>query len=427
MTVSNLSLIADLHLSKVPARSALNLLDDDLIRAVVGGRLRNTLGLLVAPVMGRSRRPIQASRASAQAGRRWAFHAGVMLRRLLAGAAAFFALVSYSMEAEAEIMLKSFALSPDGRLVAFYYSSEKGGKVGLFEWATGKLTPVPLPPDATAMRDPSFSTDGTKLTVLVPTGIAIIDLANSQATIFKVDPPVRDAPIFQAGDKAVLYVASGGGMWKHLRLLNLETGEETIVLEADHGFYSILYPSFIGRELVLFAGIGPQNADMAAAVEKTGVSKITGSVPYRLEFGGTPEIVFPDLIARNRVLNSSDGGGPTSFAASRNGERIVFIDRSLSEEERVKKERAGYYRYDLFMIEQGATSQLTKVEAYLAHQAISYDGSTAAFGVYAKPMTEFRYEPRGTRPFDLSIVDLRTRVVTPTHLLALLKSDPRFQ
>jgi hypothetical protein len=121
------------------------------------------------------------------------------------------------------------------------------------------------------------------------------------------------------------------------------------------------------------------------------------------------------------------GEGPTSFAASRNGERIVFIDRSLSEEERVKKERAGYYRYDLFMIEQGVTSQITKVEAYLTIEAISYDGSIAAFGVYAKPMAEFRYEPRGKRPFDLSIVDLRTRVVTPTHLLMRLNNDPRFK
>jgi hypothetical protein len=331
------------------------------------------------------------------------------------------------MEAEADMLLQYFSLSPDCRLVAFQYRSEKGPRVGLFEWATDSLTPVPLPPGATGMGDPSFSTDGTKLAVSVTTGIAIIDLTTSQATIFKVDRPVRHAPIFQAGDKAVLYVAGSGRNDQHLRLLSLETGAETIVLRADDGFSSILYPSFVGREQVLFAGMGPENSNIAAEVEKMGVRKTSGSVAYQLKFGGLPEIVFPELIARNRALTGLHGSGPTSFAASRNGERIVFIDRSLSEEERVKKERGGYYRNDLFMIEQGVTTQVTKVEAYLALQAISYDGSTAAFGVYTKPMAEFRYEPRGTRPFDLSIVDLRTRVVTPTHLLTRLNNDPRFK
>jgi hypothetical protein len=62
---------------------------------------------------------------------------------------------------------------------------------------------------------------------------------------------------------------------------------------------------------------------------------------------------------------------------------VVFLDRSLSEVERVAKDRRGYFRYDLFMIEGGVTSQVTKLESYMSFVAIPYDGSTAAFGTKA--------------------------------------------
>jgi hypothetical protein len=120
------------------------------------------------------------------------------------------------------------------------------------------------------------------------------------------------------------------------------------------------------------------------------------------------------------------GSGPTSFAASRHGERILFIDRSLTEEDRVKKERTGPFRYDLFVIEAGVTRQVTHLEGYLGRQAISYDGSTAAFGTYAKPSTDFTYEPAAARIIELSIVDLRTGAVTKTDLVDRLNKDPRF-
>ena len=165
---------------------------------------------------------------------------------------------------------------------------------------------------------------------------------------------------------------------------------------------------------------------MIDGVTALSAAKTAGSVPYLLRFGELPKIVYPELVRRNVALVGSNVSGPTSFSASRGGERIVFIDRSLSEEERVKKEKSGFYHYDLFMIENGIKRQMTNLGTYMSFDAISYDGSTAGFGTYAKPISEFRYEPARDRPFELSIVDLRTGVVTPTDLIARVNADPRF-
>jgi hypothetical protein len=121
-------------------------------------------------------------------------------------------------------------------------------------------------------------------------------------------------------------------------------------------------------------------------------------------------------------LTKGMGSGPGSFAASRNGERVVFIDRSLTEEDRVAREEFGRFRYDLFMIEGGVTRQITHLEAYLARLAISYDGHTVAFGIQSTSTGD----PSDARRLDLIIMDLRTKVLRRIDLIARLDSESSF-
>ncbi|MSP75776.1 MAG: hypothetical protein EXR12_06540 [Rhodospirillaceae bacterium] len=147
-------------------------------------------------------------------------------------------------------------------------------------------------------------------------------------------------------------------------------------------------------------------------------------MPYHLGTDGVPGIAYPELVKRGAKLSKGMGGGPASFAASRNGERIVFIDRSLTEEGRLARNEAGHFRYDLFMIDGGVTRQVTPLETYLAHLAISYDGHTAAFGIQSRPAPEFKDQPSGADHLDIAIVDLRTGVLTRIDLTARLDAEP---
>jgi hypothetical protein len=326
-------------------------------------------------------------------------------------------------ESQAQFMLGEFVLSNDGRYVVFPVA----GTIGLFEWRTGQLTTIARPPNVKSMGGPGFTTDGKSLAAAVKSdagNIAIFDLATLQVQEFhKSDCWLRSGPVFQPGDGALLHVT--GSTPAYLCLYDLKTRTTRVVLPEADGFSSIQKPAFIGIEEVLFVGQAPRSADTIAAFQRLGTSKVGGFVPFRLKFGGTLEVTYPEIVRRDQALSGVDGGGPTSFSVSKNGERIVFIDRSLSEDERRQRTKAGYFRYDLFVMERGSVRQVTNLESYLAHQAVSYDGSTAAFGTYAKPLAEFRYESLRDRPFDLNIVDLNTGIVTKTDLVDRLNAKLR--
>lgn len=326
-------------------------------------------------------------------------------------------LLVFGRESQAQGDVNYFELSNDGSLVAF----SSGGTVGLFDWRVGDLKTIPLPAGVRAMGGPSFATDGKSLAAAVDSeagSIALFDLATLQMTaLHKSDCWQKSRAVFQPGDGAVLF--STGSFPVYLCLYDFEKRTTSRVFPEQDGFSSILSPNFVDRDTVLFAGVNPENSAVAAAVERLGARKVTASIPYRLRLGGVPEIVYPELVRRGMALSAGVGGGPMSFAASRNGERTVFIDRSLSEEDRVKKHPSGPFHYDLFVIEAGGIRQVTHVEAFLSRQAISYDGTIAAFGTYAIP-------PAAPRVVEVSIVDLRTGVVTRTGLVDRVIADPRF-
>lgn len=325
----------------------------------------------------------------------------------------------------AESRLADFALSNDGRILAI----SRGGAIGLFDWRADKLVVLPRPAGVRSMGGPSFSPDGRSLAAAVSGdagNIAILDLATLQVSGFhKSDCWLGSPPKFQPDSSAVLF--STGGFPQYLCLYDLNKRTTSIPLAREGGFYAIGSLGFVEAGKALFVGIGPNNATLASSVESLGVSKTSAFVPYHLRIGGVPEVAYPDLVKRGAKLTVGSGGsGPASFAASRNGERIVFIDRSLTEEDRFAKKEAGPFRYDLFMIEGGVTRQVTHLETYLAHLAISYDGHTAAFGIQSKSVSKFKDEPSGAVRLDLAIIDLRTGVVTRIDLTARLDAEPLF-
>jgi dipeptidyl aminopeptidase/acylaminoacyl peptidase len=90
------------------------------------------------------------------------------------------------------VSLDYFALSPDGRRVAFEYGDRRPGRVGeflgLFDWESGKLTPIPNPPGK-RFEEPSFSSDGKRLVVTevdssstLPYQISTIELSTLKVT-----------------------------------------------------------------------------------------------------------------------------------------------------------------------------------------------------------------------------------------------------
>jgi hypothetical protein len=76
-------------------------------------------------------------------------------------------------------------------------------------------------------------------------------------------------------------------------------------------------------------------------------------------------------------------------------------------------------------MEAGQVRQVTHLENYMSFNAISRDGSTAAFGVYPGPLSDVRNMRRGTIPLELAIVDLNTGQVTRTDFAAHVASKLR--
>jgi WD40 repeat protein len=324
----------------------------------------------------------------------------------------------------AESRLADFTLSNDGRILAI----SRGGTIGLLDWRADKLVVLPRPAGVRSMGGPSFSPDDRSLAAVVDGdagNIAIFDLTTLRVIQFhKSDCWFQSAPTFQPDGNAVLF--STGGFPKYLCLYDFSKRTTSIPLKRENGFYAIGSPMFVDDGKVLFVGVGPRNSSLASSVESLGVSNTSAFVPYHLAMGGMPEIVYPELVRRGAKLTKGIGSGPASFAASRNGERVVFIDRPLTEEDRVAREKAGRFRYDLFMIERGVTRQVTHLETYLAHLAMSYDGHTVAFGIQSESVSEFRDGFPGPGRLDLAIMDLRTDILTRIDLAARLDAEPLF-
>jgi Tol biopolymer transport system component len=329
--------------------------------------------------------------------------------------------LAFSAGAEAKCRLADFALSPDGRTIAFACPSA----IGLFERRTGQIRAIAPTGGIKGMGFLSYSSDGGKLAASItmelgkPPMLGVVDIASGTVSLLPAEA-TGVYPVFQPDDKAILYRPSAYP--EHLSLFDISTRTTRDVIPRRPGFYTIFKPSFLDSHTILFAGMGPNDPHTAALVRELGASDAS-SIPYRLRLGSTIEVAYPDIVRRHVALR---GEPPTNYSASRDGRRVVFIGRSQSEEERHSHEVGGHFRYDLFVIEDGSVRQVTNLKSYISSQTISADGSTAAIGIYAKPVSEFRYEKAQDRPFDLWIVDLGTGAVTPTDLLSRINRDGRF-
>ena len=336
-------------------------------------------------------------------------------------ATALLLLISSAVHAQDEAMLDDFAMSPDGRVVAFQFShAPKGPRgLGLYDWQTGKLTRIPNPPGM-LLGVPSFSYDGKRLAVVIrnPTEgvvseIAVIDLATMAVTqVTHADRAAfrgKTSPVFQPDSDNILYVEGGIGVFSHLRLVNVSNGRERIVLDEKHGFVnSVFRLSFVGSEEIYFSAIAPADLELKNAVERLGAQSANSIIAYRLRFGDKPEILFPELEKnRNGTFGHNEFG---SLTASRDGKEVIFIDQT-------NKGTKGEYSYDLFKLESnGRQVRATNLNSYLAHSRVSYDGSAVAFGVDATRK----------KRLDLCVLDLRSNQITATDLLRKLAENPAF-
>ena len=204
-------------------------------------------------------------------------------------------------------------------------------------------------------------------------------------------------------------------------LFDLKTQTSRELLSKNDGFDAILKPSFVSDDTILFVGFRPENSELKVAVQRLGISPIAQPVPYLLKLGSKPEIAYVNTL--DPYLYGARGNLPTSMAASRNGERIVFIGISQSIAARQAYVTGDLTRYDLFVIEGQKVRQVTHLENYLAFVAISQDGSTAAFGLHTGSLSGVRNLGRGNIPLELAIVDLNTGQVTRTDFVERKTAD----
>lgn len=325
------------------------------------------------------------------------------------------------------MILENFAISPDGRTVAFQYLDQESKRhgLGLLEWETGKLNPIPSSPGTDIGGNPSFSYDGKRLVAMLSGStsgeIGIIDLATLQIT--ERAPAGRGwrHPVFQPGTDNILFVTGGPGTRNHLKLVNLSDRTEQTVLEEKDGFrVGILQPSFVSQNEIIFQAISP--ADTKLTQEVVDISKrpaigngTSVKMVYRLKIGERPEIILKEITAHSaRLITAPVQLGPRigSVSASRDGKAIVFTDLSS-----VEPHTKGVYNYEIFKLEDGKLTQMTHLLSHLYAARVSYDGSTVAFGVIPK---------RRVQDVDLFILNVRTGEVRPTHLLKKLAEHPEF-
>jgi hypothetical protein len=351
-----------------------------------------------------------------------------------------------------------FSLSPDGRFLNFSYTVYRGDARlsgdRKIDWRTGQITPrdpEPFPfkftEDAHTVFRVLFDDNPDRLK-RVPEAVALYDYPSFQLkqtiALSKMpeDDPQRAARWspwksvyivdvnIAAGQALCTFSGWPGG--HGLCLYDLKTGKYTVLVPPQKGFGTIFSHWIVGRDDVFFAAYDPQDEQVKAELKDLLVDPELGyepdrrfqTIPYRVRTGGRPQIVYQDIL--RRVV----GGAPTTYAASCGGKRVAFIDFSPGEEALMRKahrERRGYRsRMDVYVRDGDSQRAVTNLKAYMAHVAISCDGSTAAFGTYAPPtgISDPAYEHWSRRQFEPSVVDLGTNQVVPLRLIDRLRSDP---
>ncbi|MFN9003425.1 MAG: hypothetical protein ACK5ZH_05160 [Alphaproteobacteria bacterium] len=313
------------------------------------------------------------------------------------------------------INFSDIVLSPNGNVIAFEYTDRFEGRgpvgVGLYDWKNKKLTRIPNPAGQ-EIRQPSFSHDGKRLLVAIVGGplstqIAEINLANLHVTPLTSTPSTREYPVYQPGTDNVLYVNIQGTL-SGLSLIDRSTKKERLIIDPEAGFIMIKRPSFIGKDEILFQGRGPYPIELRHKIQA--LVRGPRSVAYSLKFGGDLQILSED--AEREATKYFNEGAFDSLSASRGGEIITFMRVPPD-----NQEKNGMIVRELNKLEAGVVSQLTHLGGPMMLVAGSYNGEVAAFVV----------DTDGTGKDELFIYEMGPGNITPTNLLAAIRSDPAFQ
>ena len=324
-------------------------------------------------------------------------------------------------ETRGRVVLEDFAISPDGRIVAFQFLAPSPGPrgLGLYDWQTGKLIRIPNPPGK-ILREPSFSPDGKQLAAVEldlkrahPYRIAIVDIDTLKISeLMDLGPDMISYPVFQPSTNNIIYDDySYGTVPHHLRLFIRGENRSDILFEPKNGFWSgIFRPSFTSSKEVIFEAIGVADSNTELKQE---VLYLTGSnaskVAYRLDFGKIPEVLFPKMEkSREQPYDICF----SSLSSSSEGKIMAYIGTSLKS----KLNKINQINYDIFTIKNSVFSQLTDLRSLMAYAQISYDGNFVAFGS----------DPSRKKNFDLFIINLSNNNVVSGNLLEKIQGNIAF-
>lgn len=314
------------------------------------------------------------------------------------------------------VYFTDIVVSPDGNQIAFEYGNTSAGRgvigLGLYQPKTGKLSRVPAPAGK-QFSMPSFSPDGQRLLVVEGSRgavrgnqIAEIDLRTMQAK--EITAPAQSPifyPVYQPGTGKILYWNDYMRLSHGLFLLDPSVSKQQKVFSENERFGYVRRPFFIGANTLIFQGRGRAGLGGAADVQATG--NVSGALAYRMDLGGTPQLLSAEAERNKPALNSAAFDG---LSVSRDGHVITYVCANAPKylEDKTPDE--------LCQSSNGRTTQLTNLGQKIFDTYMAANGAIIAFESYIPAL----------RTYDIYVYDAQTRAATPTNLYQHISSNPAF-